>query len=55
MWARNITVNLRTPRARKALLACLVAAELHDKKETLHITSPKKWFERNRESFICGR
>ena len=30
-----------------------VAAELHDKKETLHITSPKKWFERNRESFEC--
>jgi hypothetical protein len=30
-----------------------VAAELHDKKETLHITSPKKWFERNRESFVC--
>ncbi len=32
-----------------------VAAELHDKKETLHITSPKKWFERNRESFTCGQ
>jgi len=30
-----------------------VAAELRDKKETLHITSPKKWFERNRESFVC--
>ena len=30
-----------------------VAAELHDKKETLHVTSPKKWFERNRESFVC--
>lgn len=32
-----------------------VAAELHDKKETLHVTSPKKWFERNRESFTCGQ
>jgi hypothetical protein len=32
-----------------------VAAELHDKKETLHITSPKKWYERNRESFVCGQ
>ena len=32
-----------------------VAAELHDKKETLHIASPKKWFERNRESFTCGQ
>ena len=30
-----------------------VAAELHGKKETLHITSPKEWFERNRESFVC--
>ena len=32
-----------------------MAAELHDKNQTLHITSPKKWFKRNRESFTCGQ
>jgi hypothetical protein len=30
------------------------AAELEGQKETLHVTSPKKWFERNHELFRCG-
>ena len=32
-----------------------VAAELHGHKETLHVTSPKRWFENNRKSFTCGQ
>ncbi len=35
--------------------ALAAAAELHDNTETLHITSPRKWFERNQASFKCGR
>jgi len=30
-----------------------VAAELQGQEETLHVTSPKKWFERNRPDFAC--
>ncbi len=38
--------------ARYGVLAA--AAELQGQKETLHVTSPKKWFERNHEQFRCG-
>jgi hypothetical protein len=39
--------------ARYGVLA--VAAELHGTQETLHLVSPKKWFDRNRETFSCGQ
>lgn len=32
----------------------VVAAELHGDKETLHVTSPRQWFEKNRAEFECG-
>ena len=47
-----------SPRLRRTLLVCdilAVAAELHGHKETLHLTSPKRWFENIRSSFTCGR